>query len=231
MPEFKRPQHRAVAKLLAHLDAAFLAEAQSYFGGDTRIALAFGEYRESRDVGFLCASRAGFRQLRETVSQDSLGAIVRRPLPLAREVRADRDGIRTFVIVDDYKIKFEILLEARIELQGKMDRVFKVPTLDVQHTIAEKFLANADRGLDASTAYRDLVDLAFIAVHEDRQQVLNGLVLAEGAYGTAVRRHLKLTLDHLAAERTRLGAAAIALGITDVATLKKGIKLLRQLNG
>ena len=79
-PEFQRPHHRANGNLLARLDAAFLDDAQCYFGGGTRIALALGEYRESRDVDFLCATRAGFKKLRETITQESLGAIARRPL-------------------------------------------------------------------------------------------------------------------------------------------------------
>lgn len=50
--------------------------------------------------------------------------LARRPLHLAREVRADRDGIRTFVAVGEYKIKFEVVLEARIELAATLDPLF-----------------------------------------------------------------------------------------------------------
>lgn len=38
-----------------------LSEAQCYFGGGTQLAMTYGEYRESRDVDFLCSSRDGFR--------------------------------------------------------------------------------------------------------------------------------------------------------------------------
>lgn len=229
MPEFQRPHHQVISKLLKLLNAPFLQAAECYFAGGTRIALALGEYRESRDVDFLCASREGFRKLRETITQNSLGEIARRPLHLAREVRGDRDGIRTFVAIGDYKIKFEIVLEARISLTGSLDAAFKVPTLDLRHTIAEKFLANTDRGLDASTLFRDLVDLAFLAAHEGRKEMLAGLVLAEAAYGTAVRRHLDLVLRAFTTERSRAAAAIAALGISDATTLKKGMKRLRAL--
>jgi len=32
------------------------------------LAMTLGEYRESRDIDFLCSSREGFRSLRETVT-------------------------------------------------------------------------------------------------------------------------------------------------------------------
>ena len=50
------------------MDAGFLARAECYFGGGTMLAMTLGEYRESRDIDFLCSSREGFRSLRETVT-------------------------------------------------------------------------------------------------------------------------------------------------------------------
>jgi Nucleotidyl transferase AbiEii toxin, Type IV TA system len=94
MPEFRRAHHRLVASLLERMNAKLLSEARCYFGGGTQLAMTYGEYRESRDVDFLCSSRDGFRRLREQVTQSSLGGIVARRVKLAREVRADRDGIR-----------------------------------------------------------------------------------------------------------------------------------------
>ena len=116
MIEFTRSHHLTIAGILALLDGAFLDRAECFFGGGTQIALAYGEFRESRDIDFLCASRAGFRMLRETVNERSLGAVFRKPVRLAREVRADRDGVRTFVVFDQVKIKLEFVLEGRIDL-------------------------------------------------------------------------------------------------------------------
>ena len=82
-------------------DADFLARARCYFGGGTRIAMALGEYRESADIDFLCADSTGYGLLRNTIRQNSLGSILKTPLPLLREVRADRYGIRTFLDVDE----------------------------------------------------------------------------------------------------------------------------------
>jgi hypothetical protein len=189
--------------------------------------MTLGEYRESRDIDFLCASRAGFRRLRETVTEESLGALQKRPLRLAREVRADRDGLRTFVRAGEEPIKLEFVFEARIELSGPLDRALGVPVLDPACAAAEKLLANADRGLDESLKGRDLFDLAFLAAAYPAPVLESGYRLAQSAYGAAVRRYLALALDKLSG---RYAAACIeAHGIADTATLRKGLKRLRAL--
>ena len=124
---FRSPAHKHVVEVLSRLDRAFLADAQCYFGGGTRIVLELGEYRESKDIDFLCSSQAGYRRLRETVSEHSLGAIVAGELSLAREVRADQYGIRTFLESDAIKIKFEIVREARITLDCEDIAALPVP--------------------------------------------------------------------------------------------------------
>lgn len=229
MREFSRAHHRVIAEILHSLDADRLIEAQCYFGGGTRIALALDEFRESRDIDFLCASRAGFRALRESITQTSLGRLMRKPVPLAREVRADRDGIRAFFAIDSVRIKFEIVLEGRIDLAGAMDRKLGVPVLDMDHTVAEKLLANADRGLDESTHARDLVDLAFLAAGIDKRGLRCGLAIAQGAYGAAVLRQLQASLSEFSASRPRAAGHLRTLGVTDTLTLRKGLKILREL--
>jgi Nucleotidyl transferase AbiEii toxin, Type IV TA system len=228
MPDFLRPHHLAVASVLEAINPSFLAESQCFFGGGTCIALMLGEYRESRDIDFLCASRPGFRRLRETVTETSLGKILRRPLELAREVRADRDGIRTFIAIDNLRIKFEIVLEARIDLQGANTRFLGVPVLTLECAIAEKLLANTDRGLDESTKSRDLIDLAFLAAHYGAEPFGPGIQLAETVYGNAVRRQLDLSLVKTTADPRYLSNCARALGIDDLPTLRKGITVLRK---
>ena len=169
MPEFRREHHRLIAAILKSCDADFLSDAGCYFGGGTQIAMQLVEYRESRDIDFLCGDQAGVRKIRETVTQQSLGKILRKKIPLAREVRADRYGVRTFFAAHDTTIKFEIVFEARIALSGAMSREFGVPVLDLKHAVAEKLLANTDRGLDESTRSRDLIDLAFLVAHHGRR--------------------------------------------------------------
>ena len=108
---FRRKAHRRVARILAALDARFLGACRCYFGGGTRIVLELGEYRESADLDFLCADPDGYRRLREAITNRSLGALVAGELALAREVRADQYGIRSFVDPGDGlpPLKFEIV--------------------------------------------------------------------------------------------------------------------------
>jgi hypothetical protein len=224
--EFRRAHHRAIARALRALDATFLAEAGCFFGGGTQLAMTLGEYRESRDIDFLCARRSGVRALRETVTDASLGSLLRSPLELAREVRADRDGVRTYLAVDGIRLKFEIVFEGRIDLNGALDKSLGVPVLDPEHAVAEKLLANADRGLDESTLARDLIDLAFAAAGFDRATFEAGLTLAEQAYGAAVRRYLSASLTAFRS-RTRAAYCIRSLAVEDTATLRKGLRLLR----
>lgn len=231
MPELRKPHHRAVAAILSTMNVPFLERSRCYFGGGTCVALLLDEFRESRDIDFLCSNRDGFRQLRETVTEDSLGRILRREVPLAREVRADRDGIRTFFAAGDLRIKFEIVLEARIDLKSAPDRFLGVPVLDLECLSAEKFLANADRGLDESAKSRDVIDLAFLAAHYGIKAIEPGLRLAETAYGAAVRRYLDLVLAKFAAESRFASACARSLGIEDLGTLRKGLAKLKSLAG
>jgi len=224
--EFRRPHHRAVARALRAMDSAFLTSASCFFGGGTQLAMALGEYRESRDIDFLCARQDGIRALRETVTDRSLGAVLRGAVELARDVRTDRDGIRTFLLVGDVRVKFEIVFEGRIELEGDLDRTLGVPALRPATAVAEKVLANADRGLDESTLARDLIDLAFAAVGFGRPAFDAGLALAERAYGTAARRYLAASLDAFQ-QRTRAAQCIRSLAIDDTATLRKGLRALR----
>jgi len=227
MPEFRRPHHEVIASILKRLNAQLLTEAHCFFGGGTHLSMAFGEYRESRDVDFLCSSREGFRSLREAVTHESLGSILARPLTLARDVRADRDGIRTFLETKGLRVKFEIILEARIDLSGDFDKALGVPTVNVETAIAEKLLANADRGLDHSTLSRDLIDLAFVTAHSGITKFRQGRAIAEQAYGSAVERELRAALDAFTNDRARANACVKSLAIEDTATLRKGLRALR----
>lgn len=160
---FERPHHQRIEKLLRALDGGRLERAECFFGGGTAIALLLGEYRESVDVDFLCASTDGYRELRAAVFDGSLAQLTMSPLKQLRELRTDQYGIRTFVEVDGVPIKFEIVREARITLTGAMHPTLGVPVLSRQSLFAEKLLANADRGADRATFNRDAIDLGMMA--------------------------------------------------------------------
>lgn len=162
---FKRDHHNRIQTLLSALNTDFLTKNQCFFGGGTAIVLALGEYRESVDIDFLCGSQDGYRELRNTIDNGSLGEIFARPVELARDVRADRYGIRTFLRVDDVPVKFEIVSEGRIQIEGSMNPATGVPTLARADMYAEKLLANADRYRDKAVASRDIIDLAMMVGH------------------------------------------------------------------
>lgn len=213
-------------QVLAALDGGYLARAKCYFGGGTRIALALGEYRESADIDLLCADRAGYRALRTTVSDRSLGRIARGPTVLAREVIADRYGIRTFVQVDEEKIKFEIVSEGRIEIAGGAEPGFPIPVLTPVSCFAEKFLANADRWNDESFLGRDVIDLAFMAAAWDPADAATAIAQARDAYGKVVDDALKKAVRAMSERKDFMKRCAAGLGIEDLRTLARGLRAL-----
>ena len=217
-------------QVLAALDADFLAHAKCYFGGGTRIALALAEYRESADIDLLCADRAGYRHLRSTVSGKSLGRIARGPLALAREVVADRYGIRTFVQAGTEKIKFEIVSEGRIDITGGVESGCPIPVLTRLSCFAEKFLANADRWNDESFLGRDVVDLAFMAAAWDPADAAAGLAQARDAYGKVVADALKKAVRAMSERRDYSKRCTTGLGVEDMRTLGRGLRTLSGLS-
>lgn len=226
MSEPARPRHRTVLRVLDTLNAGFLDRARCFFGGGTRIVLALGEYRESADVDFLCASGEGYRMLRCTVSGASLGRIAKFRLKLAREVIADRYGIRTVIEAGDEKLKFEIILEGRIGLSGGAADALPVPALDARSCYAEKFLANADRWNDESVLGRDAIDLAFMAARWGREPLRAGLEVATEAYGKIVVRAAKRAATKLLEQPAWRRRCVAALSLTDTRTLLSGLRVL-----
>jgi hypothetical protein len=219
-----RPRHRPVMSVLRSLDAAYLATAQCFFAGGTRIVLSLGEYRESADLDFLCASREGYRALRGTVTNRSLGKIANEKVKYAREVIADRYGIRTVIDVAGDRIKLEIILEARIALSGSTTQELRVPALDAQSCCAEKFLANADRWGDESVMGRDVIDLGFMAVKWGRGPLRAGLAIATEAYGKVVAADAKRAATKMLERAEWRRRCVAALSLTDTRTLLGGLR-------
>lgn len=214
---FEREHHRSVALVLQALDADVLAHRHCYFGGGTAMALRYGEYRESVDIDFLVSDLAGYRDLRQMlVGRSGLGAIARpgMSIAVAREVRADQYGIRTQVRSGEALIKFEIVLESRIELASptEEDRVCGVLSATPVDLAAEKLLANADRWADDSVFSRDLIDLAMQGLPAHLLQA--ACAKAESAYGAAVRQSLAKAVELMRKRPHRLAECMRALSVT-----------------
>jgi hypothetical protein len=160
------------------------------FRRGTAIVLNLDEYRESVDIGLLCASQEGYKTLRQALwgSPDLTGILLpQAELKTLRDVRTDQYGIRTLVGVGNIAIKFEIVREARIKLAGEMDDRLGVPVLSRDCMYAEKLLANADRWADAAVLNRDLLDLSMMISRWGRIPN-DAWAIAEGAYGDTVRK-------------------------------------------
>ena len=198
---FERPHHQRISQLLDVLNGQLLRENHCLFGGGTAIALRYGEFRESVDVDFLVSDVASYRNLRQLLTgADGIAAIVRKgadPLTQAREVRADQYGIRTMLRVVDQTIKFEIILEGRIELAdpGASDEVCGVATLTPLDMATSKLLANSDRWGDDGVFNRDIIDLAMM--NPSLVLLRQAVAKAETAYGQAIRQDIEKALQRL----------------------------------
>lgn len=216
---FERPHHRDVALALQALDPQALSQRHCYFGGGTAMALKYGEYRESVDIDFRVSQLDGYRELRHLLTSASgLGPILRAgmTLDLARDVRADQYGIRTLVKAGDSRIKFEIVLEARIALDAPRDedRICGVQTLTPIDLAAEKLLANADRWRDDAVHSRDIIDLAMMRA--DRKLLLAARAKAEAAYGASIRESVEKAVGLLRSNPHRLAECMTALSVGPV---------------
>lgn len=232
-PMFERPHHRRIARVLSALDGELMRETNCLFGGGTAMALRFGEYRESVDMDFLVSDLSSYRRLRQLLTGEAGFAGLLRPdgeqLGLAREVRADQYGIRTVLLLDDLPIKFEIVLEGRIEIEAptEKDQVCGVSTLTTLDMATSKLLANADRWSDDSIFSRDVIDLAMMS--PSLPLLRKALLKAQGAYGEAIARDLERAIERLQNRPDRLERCMQVMAINlPKAALWSRIRALRR---
>ena len=203
---FERPHHQRIAQVLAALNGPLLRENHCLFGGGTAIALRYGEYRESVDIDFLVSNLASYCNLRQLLTRPGgIAGIVHAhatPLEQIKEVRADQYGIRTQLRVTGQPIKFEIVLEGRIQLAAPTvkDEICGVTTLTPLDMATSKLLANSDRWADDGIFSRDVIDLAMMK--PSLALLRQALLKAHGAYGNAIRQDMDKALLRL---QTRQG--------------------------
>lgn len=213
-----RTEHRAVVAALRCLDADLLRHCQCWFGGGTAIVLALGEYRLSKDIDFLCANANGYRELRSRAVSAGTRALFAEPVQTVREFRSDQYGVRGIVSINDTPIRFEIVREARIDLDGHINPILGVPELIPADQVAEKLLANADRGRDRATSYRDAIDLGMMVKHRGPFPDV-GWQKATRAYGDEIERQLEWAVTQLSDEgERRFVASALDMPLAQVQT-------------
>jgi hypothetical protein len=215
---FFRPHHQRIARVLGVLNGPLLLENNCLFGGGTAMALRFGEYRESVDIDFLVSDVASYRALRQLITGPlGIGAIGKSDglaMNPVHEVRADQYGIRTALRVDGHPIKFEIILEGRIQLAlpTNADRICGVSTLTLLDMATSKLLANADRGVDDAVFSRVLIDLAMMA--PPLALLRQAVAKAETAYGQSVLKDLQKSISMIQTRTGRLDRCMGAMGMT-----------------
>ena len=198
---FEREHHQRIQEVLESLDGDVLHDYFCYFGGGTAIALREGKYRESVDLDFLVSNLDAYRDLRQLLGQRQGLAAIFQPgsdaVERSGEVRSDQYGIRTWLNINDIRIKFEIVFEARINLDvpGKEDAICGICALTRHDMAASKLLANSDRWADDGVFSRDLIDLAMLEMSTAELEM--ACEKAEGAYGTAIRRDLAKALESM----------------------------------
>ncbi|HRI62691.1 MAG TPA: nucleotidyl transferase AbiEii/AbiGii toxin family protein [Polyangium sp.] len=210
----ERPEHKQVLEVLAVLDADFLKDASCWFAGGTAISLRCGEFRISRDIDFLCSSRSGYRLLRERIHDCGVRGLFRHDITLKREVRTDRYGIRFILDVNNAPVKFEIVNESRIDLEGVDDQSLPVARLSDHDLVATKLIANDDRFREESALARDVIDLIMLE-HELGELPAAGWAKARQAYGESIDRIYYRALQRLRDDSALLQKIFDALSISE----------------
>lgn len=231
---FERPHHQRIAQVLLTLNGHLLLEHHCLFGGGTAIALRYGEYRESVDIDFLVSDISSYRELRLlTTSSQGIAALFRNPdsssISQIRDVRADQYGIRTMLLVAGKQVKFEIILEGRINLQkpGEDDQICGVTTLSPLDMTASKLLANSDRWADDGVFNRDLIDLAMM--QPAKSLFRDAITKAELAYGEAIIEDLGKAINKFQLHHDWLERCMLAMDINvPKAVLWERIRTLRR---
>lgn len=161
---FTRPHHKAIEAILNKFDPDFLRDSKILFGGGTRIALELHEFRESVDIDLFCIGKEAYRAARSTVTNISLGKLLRQgeKLPLwdNRDIRADRDAIRALLDGPERPIKLEIINFANDGLMPDTQQTyFPIPCVNHEGCFATKLTANADR---YQNHIKDILDLCMM---------------------------------------------------------------------
>jgi len=182
-------------------------EHQCFFGGETAIALRYGEFRESVDIDFLISDIGLYGKVRNDIrDHHDLSPLLLpgKTLELIRDLRTDQYGIRTVIGIGEAKIKLEIISEGRIsfDLPEPKEFIDGIPSLTRLDSIASKLLVNSDRYADDSVYSRDLIDLAMIK--PTKKELHLAMEKAKKAYGDSIQRDLVRSIDYLFRREKRL---------------------------
>lgn len=221
----KLTHHQKVIAILKALRSDFFVDIGASFGGGTLLTLLCNEYRESKDIDFICPVGKGYRKLRSEIYDKQYNALFKNvgDIVLPRRIQADQYGVRFVVDVEKVPIKFEIIAEARITLAPPVYYDWSdVPCLSFMDACAEKLLSNSDRWSDKSTLSRDLIDLSMLRLQSAIPRESIGK--AEAAY--PVVKPLKKSIEMFQAEPKYRNICFSSLRVQDRAQIIDGLDLL-----
>ena len=233
---FEREAHRVVLKILQALRADVLRGCKFLFGGGTRIVLDLGEYRESKDIDFLCSDPQGYADLRFEVSRHGYPALFTSEglgrFQFPREMRIDQYGIRFTTISGETPLRVELIREARIFLDAGLDAGERpswspVDCLSISDCYAEKLLANSDRWADRQILSRDLVDLMALRLHRGPIPAAAWRKVTE-AYKAAAAEDLQKATALFSENAEYQRRCILGLDLRQPESLLRGLDLLRQ---
>ncbi len=208
MSGWRRQEHAIIVSVLKKMDAEWLLRNKCWFAGGTAVVLLHGEYRLSKDMDFLCDDADGYRELRMRAVRHGVRGFFSSEIEQIREFRFDQYGLRCAIGVAGHVFRFEIIRETRISLSGRVHDHLGVPVLAQADLIAEKMLANADRGFDRATGGRDIVDLGVLLGTCGCKIPREAAFKTQAAYGEDVWMKLDAMLARLADPLERAAACA-----------------------
>jgi hypothetical protein len=229
---FEREAHRVVLVVLEALRADVLRACRFLFGGGTRIVLDLGEYRESKDIDFLCSDPQGYADLRFEASRHGYPALFTSEglgrFQFPREMRIDQYGIRFTTISGETPLRVELIREARITLDnGEQPSWSPVTCLTLSDCYAEKLLANSDRWADRQILSRDLVDLMALRIHRGPIPA-TAWKKVEEAYKAAAAEDLRRAIALFSENAEHQQRCIRGLELRQSEVLLEGLELLRQ---
>jgi len=218
--------HQKVITVLKALRSDFFVEISAYFGRGTLLTLSYDEYRQSKDIDFICPVGNGYRRLRSEIYDKNYDAVFKdfSQISLPREIKADQYGVRFLVKIEDVPIKLEIVAEARISLQAPEFHEWSanVPCLSFTDSCAEKLLSNSDRWADRAVESRDLIDLSILRLQSEIPE--HSIEKAESAY--PVIRPLEKSVRFFQAESGCRNTCFSSLQVKNRAKIIDGLDLL-----
>ncbi|MCC6374203.1 MAG: nucleotidyl transferase AbiEii/AbiGii toxin family protein [Moraxellaceae bacterium] len=184
MQNYHIEHHQHIALALQNFNADYLLAHHIIFGGGTRIALELDEFRESIDIDFLCPNKAAYRAVREQITNNTLGQLVKQDFNYVREIRADRDAVRTLIKIKNTIIKLEFVSFDDYDFGFESNLAkFPVPFLNQATCFYTKLLANSDRKL--TEPFKDIFDI--LAMYRTWGNIpKEAIIAAESHYGQKV---------------------------------------------